>query len=162
MTDVKKIPEGYHTVTPYMVIKNAKNALTFYQNAFNAKVLMQMPGKDGLIMHAEMQVGDSKIMLTDEMPGQDAKSPESYGGSPMSLMLYVEDVDKLFKQATEAGAHVVRPVSNQFYGDRAGTLKDPFGHIWTLSTHVENVSMDEMKRRMEKMQASSSSQTSAP
>lgn len=158
MANVRPIPEGYHTVTPYMTIKNAAKALDFYKKAFNAKELFRMDDPGGKIMHAEIQIGDSKLMLSDEMPEWNTKSPESYGGSPMSLMLYVEDVDSLFKQAMNAGATEVKAVENQFYGDRSGTLKDPFGHIWTLATHVEDVPEAEMRKRMEKFKGGQSAQ----
>jgi PhnB protein len=159
MANVKSIPEGYHTVTPYMTIKNAAKALDFYKKAFNANELFRMDGPGGVvIMHAEIQIGDSRIMLSDEMPDMNVKSPESYGGSPMSLMLYVDDVDSLFKQAINNGAKEVKAVENQFYGDRSGTLKDPFGHIWTLATHVEDVSEAELKKRMEKFKGDQSAQ----
>lgn len=158
MPNVRPIPEGYHTVTPYMTIKNAAKALDFYKRAFNAKELFRMDGPGGKIMHAEIQIGDSKIMLSDEMPDMNAKSPESYGGSPMSIMLYVDDVDSLFKQALNAGGKEVMALENQFYGDRSGTLKDPFGHIWTLATHVEDVPEEELKKRVEKFRGSQSSQ----
>lgn len=156
MANVKPIPAGYHTVTPYMTIKNAAKALEFYQKAFNAKELYRLDGPDGKIMHAEIQIGDSKIMLSDEMPGWNAKGPEAYGGTPMSLMLYVDDVDSLFKQAISAGGKEVMALENQFYGDRSGTLRDPFGHVWTLATHVEDVSEMEMKKRLEKFRESKS------
>lgn len=158
MANVRPIPEGYHTVTPYMSIKNAAKALDFYKKAFNAKELFRMDGPGGKIMHAEIQIGDSKIMLSDENLEMNFKSPESFGGSPMSLMLYVDDVDSLFKQAINAGGKEVMAVENQFYGDRSGTLKDPFGHIWTLATHVEDVPEAEMKKRMEKFKGGQSAQ----
>ena len=156
MNNVKPIPDGYHTVTPYMVVKNAAKALDFYKRAFNTKKIIRMPDAKGLIMHAEIQVGDSRIMLCDEMPAMNARSPEAFGGSPMSLMIYVDDVDRIYQQAIKAGATELKPVANQFYGDRSGTVKDPFGHTWTLATHVEEVSEAEMKKRMEKVQSSQS------
>lgn len=158
MANIKKIPEGYHTVTPYMTIKNAAKALEFYKQALNAKILYSLPDPQGLIVHAEIQIGDSRIMLSDEMPNWNSKGPEAYGGSPMSIMLYVEDVDALFTQAINAGGVEVRPVTNQFYGDRTGTFKDPFGHVWTLSTHVEDVPEDEIQRRMKDMPKQPSAQ----
>lgn len=145
---VKPIPEGYHSVTPYLIVSNAGRALEFYKNAFGAKELMRMEQPGGRIGHAEIEIGDSRVMLADEFPEMGAKSPDSLGGSPVGLMLYVQDVDSQFKQAITAGAKEVRPVQDQFYGDRSGTLVDPFGHQWTLGTHKEDVSDEEMKRRM--------------
>jgi PhnB protein len=145
---VKAIPEGYHSVTPYLIIDGAARALDFYKQAFDAKELMRMPAPNDRIGHAEFRIGNSVIMLADEHPEMDARSPGHYGGSPVTLMVYVEDVDRQFKQAVAAGATEVRPVADQFYGDRSGTLKDPFGHSWHLSTHKEDVSPEEMTRRM--------------
>jgi PhnB protein len=145
---VKAIPEGYHSVTPYLIIDGAARALDFYKQAFDAKELMRMPAPNDRIGHAEIRIGNSVIMLADEHPEMDARSPGHYGGSPVTLMVYVEDVDRQFKQAVAAGATEVRPVADQFYGDRSGTLKDPFGHSWHLSTHKEDVSPEEMTRRM--------------
>ncbi len=146
---VKPIPEGYHTVTPYLIVKGAARALEFYEKAFNAKELFRLDGPGGTVGHAEIQLGDSRIMLADEFPDMGARGPETLGGSPVGLMIYVEDVDALFKQALAAGGKQERPVEDKFYGDRAGTLRDPFGHQWTLATHKEDVSDEEMKRRME-------------
>jgi PhnB protein len=148
---VRPIPEGYHTVTSYLIIKDAARALDFYKQAFGAVELMRMAGPDGCIGHAEIRIGDSPIMLADEFPGMGFRSPQSLGGTPVSLLLYVEDVDKRFSQAVAAGATVLRPVKDQFYGDRSGTLKDPFGHTWHLSTHKEDVSVEEIARRMAAM-----------
>lgn len=145
---VKPIPDGYHTATPYLIVSEGMRALEFYKEAFGAEELMRLPGPGGKLMHGEIRIGDSPIMLADEFPEIGARSPKSYGGSPVSLMLYVEDVDAMFARAIAAGAVEVRPVQNQFYGDRSGTLTDPFGHQWTLSTHVEDVSPEEMERRM--------------
>jgi PhnB protein len=144
---VKPIPEGYHTVTPYLIIRGAAKAIDFYKKAFGATELFRMAQPDGRIGHAELKIGDSPIMLADEHPQMGAKSPEAFGGSPVSILLYVEDVDKVFNQAVAAGAKVERPVQNQFYGDRSGGVKDPFGHSWYLSTHIEDVSHAEMERR---------------
>ncbi len=149
---VKPIPEGYHSVTPYLIIRGAAKALEFYEQAFGATELFRLESPDGRIGHAEIKIGDSPIMLADEHPEIGAKSPEAYGGSAVSLMLYVEDVDSLFAQAVEAGAIVERPLANQFYGDRTGGLKDPFGHIWYVATHIEDVSPEEMARRAEEKQ----------
>ncbi len=148
---VKPIPDGYHSVTPYLIVDDGARAIDFYKRAFGAKELMRMPAPGGKVGHAEIKIGDSVIMLADEAPEMDARSAKHYGGSPVSLMVYVEDVDKLFPQAVGAGAKEVRPVTDQFYGDRSGTVKDPFGHSWHLSTHKEDVSPEEMKKRMDAM-----------
>jgi PhnB protein len=153
-SQVKPIPEGYHTVTPYLSIQGATRALDFYKQAFGARVLVKLDGPDGKIGHAELQIGDSRIMLADEFPNMGAKSPQTLGGSPVSLLLYVEDVDTVYKQAVAAGAKEDRPVQDQFYGDRSGSVIDPFGHKWFIATHTEDVSPEEMKRRSEKMLAS--------
>src|SRR3984893_12570141 len=145
---VKPIPDGYHAVTPYLTIKEAAKAIDFYKKDFCAQELMRMPGPGGKIQHAELRISDSVIMLADEHPEIDARSPEAYGGTPVSLMVYVEDVDAVFKRAVLAGAKELRPLKNQFYGDRSGVIADPFGHKWTVSTHVEDVSPEEMKKRM--------------
>jgi PhnB protein len=142
------IPAGYHTVTPYLIVKGGAAALEFYTKAFGAQELFRMPGPDGVLAHAEMQIGDSRIMLADEFPNMGHRGPQSLGGTSVSLLLYVEDVDARFRQAIAAGAKELKPVENQFYGDRSGTLTDPFGHVWTIATHVEDVSPEEMDRRM--------------
>lgn len=144
---VKPIPEGYHTATPYLIIKGAADAIEFYKKAFGATELMRMSGPGGKIGHAEIKIGDSVIMLADEAPEMNARSPQSFGGSPISILLYVEDVDAVFNRAVAAGAKVERPVTDQFYGDRIGGLTDPFGHAWYISTHKEDVSPEEMKKR---------------
>jgi len=149
---VKAIPDGYHSVTPYLIIAGAARALDFYKRAFDAKELMRIPAPNDRIGHAEIRIGNSVIMMADEHPEIEARSPAHYGGSPVSIMVYLEDVDRQFKQAIEAGATEVRPVADQFYGDRSGTLKDPFGHSWHLSTRKEDVSVEEMNRRMAAMQ----------
>lgn len=150
-TKVKAIPDGYHSVTPYLIIDGAARAIDFYKRAFDAKELMRIPSPGNKIGHAEIKIGDSVIMLADEHPEMDARSPTHFGGSPISIMIYVEDVDKQFKQAISAGGTELRPLTDQFYGDRSGTLKDPFGHSWHLATHKEDVSMEEMNRRMAAM-----------
>ena len=150
-TKPKPIPDGYHTVTPYLILKDAAKAIDFYQKAFGAIEMVRMPGPGGKVMHAEIKIGDSPIMLADECPEMDALSPQTVGGSPIFIVLYVPDVDALSKQAVAAGAKVVRPVQNQFYGDRSGTFADPFGYRWTIGTHVEDVSPEEMQRRMASM-----------
>ena len=144
---VKPIPEGYHSVTPYLIIKGAAEAIEFYQKAFGAVELFRFPSPDGKIGHAEIKIGDSPIMLADEYPDMGYKGPQTIGGSPVSLMIYVEDVDKIFNQAVAAGATVKEALQDKFYGDRLGTLVDPFGHVWHVSTHKEDVSMEEMERR---------------
>jgi PhnB protein len=146
---VKPIPDGYHTATPYLIVKDAGRALEFYKKAFGATELMRLEGPDGKIGHAEICIGDSPIMLADEFPDMGYRSPQALGGSPISICLYVEDVDALFQQALAAGATVVRPVKDQFYGDRSGTLSDPFGHVWTIATHKEDLSPEEVRRRSE-------------
>ena len=145
---VKPIPEGYHSVTPYLVVDDAEGAIDFYTRAFGAKEKFRMPMGDR-IGHAELLIGDSHIMLADEFPDMGHRGPKALGGSPVSIMLYVEDVDTTFKQALDAGATEKRPLENQFWGDRMGTLTDPFGHVWSLATTVEEVSPEEMQRRMD-------------
>jgi PhnB protein len=150
---VKAIPEGYHSVTPYLIIKGAAAALDFYKKAFGAKELFRFPMPDGRIGHAEMKIGDSPIMLADEPQDEvhqqlGHKAPKSLGGTTVGVMLYVDDVDAIAKQAVAAGAKEVRPVTDQFYGDRSGTFLDPFGHVWTVATHKEDVSSEEMQRRL--------------
>jgi PhnB protein len=146
---VKSIPEGYSTVTPYLIVHDAAGALEFYKKAFGATELMRFGGPGGKIGHAEIQIGTSRVMLADEHPEMGALSPRTIGGSAGGLALYVEDVDARFQQAVAAGGKVLRPVADQFYGDRSGTIEDPFGHKWTLATHKEDVSPEEMHRRME-------------
>ena len=146
-TTVKPIPEGYHTATPYLIVRNAARAIEFYKKAFGATELMRMAEPSGRIGHAEIKIGDSPIMLADEVPEMGFRSPESFGGSPVSILLYVEEVDAVFNQAVAAGAKVQRPVADQFYGDRTGGVTDPFGHIWYIATHKEDVSPEEMRKR---------------
>ena len=146
---VKAIPEGYHSITPYLIIKGASDAIEFYKRAFGATEVMRMPKPDGSIGHAELSIGDSKIMLADEYPEMGYRSPLSIGGAGISIMLYIEKVDEVFKRALAAGAKELQPVKDQFYGDRSGTLQDPFGHIWTVGMHVEDVTPEEMGRRAE-------------
>ena len=145
---VQPIPPGYHSVTPYLIVDGAAQAIEFYKKAFDATELMRVPGAEGKVMHAEIKIGDSPVMLADECPDMGAKGPKAIGGSPSSLMIYVEDVDQVFRRTIEEGATEVRPLQNQFYGDRSGTLTDPFGHQWTVATHVEEVSEEELQRRM--------------
>lgn len=145
MAAVKAIPPGYHTVTPYLVISGAARAIDFYKQAFGATELFRMAGPEGKIGHAELRIGDSPIMLSDEMMGN--KSPATLGGSPVGVFLYVEDVDAVFNQAVAAGAKSDMPPANMFWGDRYGKLTDPFGHIWSIATHVEDVAPEEMEKR---------------
>lgn len=147
-TKVKPIPDGYHSITPYLIINGASNAIEFYKKAFNAIEHLRIPGPDNKVGHAEISVGNSKIMMADESAAMNAFSPTTLGNSPVTLHFYTEDVDALFAQAVAAGAKVLRPVENMFYGDRAGSIEDPFGHKWYLSTHVEEVSEEELQKRM--------------
>jgi PhnB protein len=146
---VKPIPEGYHSVTPYLIVKGAAQAIAFYEKAFGAQELYRMQGPDGRVGHAELRLGDSRIMLADEHPDVGALGPGSVGGTPVTIHLYVEDVDATVARAAAAGARITRPVADQFYGDRLGIVTDPFGHVWSIGTHVEDVSEDELRRRAE-------------
>ena len=150
MPTVKSIPDGYNSVTPYVIIDNgrASEALDFYRRAFNAKEIMRMPRPEGGIMHSEIRLGDSVVMVADESPKMQAFRPKHYGGSPISLHVYVANVDETTKQAEAAGATVIRPVAEQFYGDRTSGLQDPFGLRWHLATHVRDVSPQEMEQHM--------------
>jgi PhnB protein len=149
--NVKPIPDNYHRVTPYLVVDGAAKAIDFYKKVFGATELMRMPAPGDKIGHAEIKIGDSVVMLADAVTEMGHKSPKTLGGSPISLLVYVENVDATVSGAVAAGATVIRPVENQFYGDRMGTVTDPFGHQWYVATHVEDVSPEEMKRRMEAM-----------
>jgi PhnB protein len=146
---VKAIPEGYHSVTPYLMVEGAAAAIAFYKENFGASEVFRMPDAKGRIMHSEIRIGDSVVMLADTHPGTTCKSPRSLGGSSVGLMVYLENVDTVFARAIKAGSKSLRPVTNQFYGDRSGTLEDPFGHVWTIATHVEDVAPEELKRRAE-------------
>ena len=147
---VKPIPEGYHSITPYLIVNGAAKAIDFYQQVFGATEVMRMADpKDDKIGHAELAFGDSKIMLADEHPEMNFRGPEALGGSPVSILLYVDDVDATAKRAVAAGAQELRPVADQFYGDRMGTFRDPFGHVWSIATHIEDVSPEEMAKRAE-------------
>ena len=148
---VKKIPDGYTAVTPYLTILGAAQAIEFYKKAFGAEELMRMPMPDGRIAHAEIRIGGAIVMLHDESPEWKAFSPQTVGDTSVSIMLYVEDVDAVCKRALEAGATSTMEVADQFYGDRAGGLKDPFGHKWHVATHVEDVAPDEIRRRAARM-----------
>jgi len=143
---VQPIPKGYHSATPYLIINGAAAAIEFYKKAFGATELMRFPMGDE-IGHAEIKIGNSPIMMADEYPEMGYKGPKALGGSPVSIMLYVEDVDSVFNRAVTAGATVKEAVQDKFYGDRSGTLQDPFGHVWHIATHKEDVSVEEMQRR---------------
>lgn len=147
MNTVKPIPAGYHSVTPYLVINDAAGAIEFYKKAFGATEIMRMADPSGKVGHAEIKIGDSPIMLADEYPEMGARSVQTLGGSPISIMLYVEDVDALGAQATAAGAKLVQPIENKFYGDRSGSFEDPFGYRWHIATHIEDISTEEMHKR---------------
>jgi PhnB protein len=153
-TKTKPIPKGYHAVTPYLSVQGAADALAFYKKAFGAKEVMRMPGPGGTIGHAEIQIGDSRIMLADESPEMNFRSPRAIGGTPVTIHLYVQDVDRVAKKAVAAGAKLLRPVADQFYGDRSGSLEDPFGHVWHVATHVKDIPMKELKKRAAAMAAS--------
>lgn len=146
---IPPIPPGYHSVTPYLLVRDATRALAYYREAFGAEELMRFEGPPGRIAHAEVKIGDSHVMLANENPEEGFVGPQTLGGAGVSLMLYVQDVDATFARAVAAGATVRRPVADQFYGDRVGTLADPFGHVWSIATHREDVSVEEAKRRME-------------
>lgn len=154
---VQAIPAGYAGVTAYLIIRGAARALDYYKKAFGATEIMRFPGPGDTIAHAEIKIGDGVVMLADEAPDMGYRSPQSIGGTPVSLLFYVADVDARFAQAVKAGGKVQRAMQDQFYGDRSGTLEDPFGHIWTIATHVEDVSMEEMEKRMAAMSSEKSS-----
>jgi len=145
--EVNPIPAGYHTVTPYLTVNDAARAIDFYKRAFGAQETVRMQGPPGKIGHAEIKIGDSMIMLADEMPGSGGRSPQSLGGSTVNIFLYVKDVDSAFKQAVNAGAKVDAAPADMFWGDRFGRLTDPFGHSWSMATHKEDVAPEEMKKR---------------
>ena len=146
-----RVPHGYHSVTPYLVLDGAAKALDWYKEAFGAKEVMRLGGPDGKIGHAEIEIGDSRIMLADENPAFDAHAPGRFGGSPISIVLYVAEVDSVVAKTVAAGATLRREVEDKFYGDRMGTILDPFGHTWHISTHVEDVSPEEIERRLQEM-----------
>jgi len=145
---VRAIPAGYHSVTPYLYVNGAAEAIEFYKQAFGAVEVLRLDAPGGMIAHAEIKIGDSHVMLTDEWPQMDALGPTSRGGTTVGLCVYTEDCDAMFNRAVSAGATIVRPVQDQFYGDRAGTVKDAAGHQWTIATHIEDLSADEIKARM--------------
>lgn len=148
---VRPIPEGYHTITPYLIVKNASEALEFYKRAFNAREIFRMETPEKKIGHCEFEIGDSRIMMADEFPQMGATAPSDQPVRSFSLLIYVNNVDEVFNRAVEAGAKVLRPLQNEFYGDRMGTVQDPFGHNWHLGQQIEKVSPEEMKRRSDKM-----------
>jgi uncharacterized glyoxalase superfamily protein PhnB len=150
---VKPIPDGYHSITPFLTVRDAARAIEFYKQAFGAEERGVMKGPDGKVMHAELKIGDSIIMLSDEFPEFGALSPQSIGGTGMGLHIYVDGVDAAFDRAVKAGAKVEMPVADQFWGDRYGKLQDPFGHRWSIGTHIKDLSMDEMKRAMDEAMA---------
>jgi len=152
MADVKPIPEGYHSLTPYLIVDGGAKALDYYKQAFGATELMRME-HGGKIAHAEMKIGDSPFMLSDEHPEMGYKGPKSVGGSAVGLMIYVDDCDTIFNQAIAAGGIEKKALQDQFYGDRSGTLEDPFGHIWTVATHKEDVTQEEIDKRLAAMAA---------
>jgi PhnB protein len=148
---VKPIPDGYQGVTPYLVIKGAAAAIDYYKKALGAVEMMRMPQADGRVGHAEIKLGEAVVMLADEFPEMNIVSPTTLGNTPVGLLLYVEDADATFNKAVALGAKVEKPMADQFYGDRTGTIKDPFGHKWTIATHKEDVTPEEMNRRMAAM-----------
>jgi len=153
MSKVPHIPEGYNSITPHLIIKGAAQAIDYYKKVFGATEIMRMNGPDGKVGHAELKIGDSNIMLADENPamGQGHSSAATIGASPVSLYLYLPDVDKVVERAAAEGAKILKPVQDQFYGDRSGFIQDPFGHLWGIATHVEDVSPQEIEQRMKKM-----------
>ena len=154
MSKVNYIPKGYNTITPYLVIKGAAKAIEYYKDVFGATVLERMDHPNGQVGHAELQIGDSRIMLADENLQMGNRSAESIGASPVSLYVYIPNCDKVVEKAAAGGAKILKPVADQFYGDRSGFIQDPFGHLWGIATHKEDVSAEEMKERMKKaMQA---------
>lgn len=148
---IKSIPDGYHTVTPYLIVTNTDKAIEFYKEAFGATESMRLTSPDGKVMHAEIKIGDSPVMLCDECPDWNALSPQTIGGTAVSIMLYLEEVDTVIDRAVAAGATLTMPVADQFWGDRMGTISDPFGHKWTIATHIEDVSAEEITVRSRKL-----------
>jgi PhnB protein len=151
MNTVKPIPEGSHTVTPYLICNGAADAIAFYKKAFNATEFVRMPGPNGRVLHAEIRIGDSNVMLTDEMPERGCLSPKSLKGSPVTIHLYVENADAFVAQAVSAGATIKMPVTDMFWGDRYGQIEDPFGHQWSVATHTRDVTPEEMQKAMQQM-----------
>jgi PhnB protein len=146
---IEPVPDGYHTATPYLILKDASAGIEFYKRAFGATELMRLTDSSGKIGHAEIKIGDSVIMLADEAPDWGCRGPQSLGGTPVSIMLYVKDADTAFNRAVEAGAKALRPMEDKFYGDRAGTLEDPYGHQWHIATHTEDLSPEALRQRFE-------------
>jgi PhnB protein len=161
MAQVKPVPQGYHTATPYLTIKNAARALDFYKKAFGAQEVARMDAPDGKVAHAEIKVGDSMIMIAEETPGSGNRSPESLGGTTASIFLYVDNADAIFEKAVSAGAQVETALADMFWGDRYGKLKDPFGHSWSVATHKEDVAPAEMEKRMQDAMAKQAQRTQA-
>jgi PhnB protein len=147
---VKPIPDGYTSITPYLYIRGASEAIEFYKRSFDAQEMFRLPGPNGRIGHAELKMGNSVVMLADEHPEVGVVGPPTLGGTSVGILLYVENVDEVVARAVAGGAKIERPIQNQFYGDRSGTLVDPYGHKWTIATHVEDVPPDEMEKRMKK------------
>jgi PhnB protein len=158
-TQAKPIPKGYRSVTPYLTVNDAARAIDFYKRAFGAQEIVRMNDPDGKVGHAEIKIGDSMIMLGDEMPGGPCRAPQSLGGTTGGIFLYVDNVDAMFKQAVSAGAQAETPPADMFWGDRYGRLKDPFGHSWSVATHIEDVAPEEMSKRMKEAMAKMASQT---
>lgn len=148
---MKPIPDGYHTVTPYLITHDSAAAIEFYKEAFGATEKMRLSGPEGKVMHAEIIIGDSHVMLADEFPDMDIRGPKTLGGTPASLLIYVENVDEVFAKALAAGAVEKRPLCDQFYGDRSGVVEDPFGHQWSIATHIEDLTQEELDRRFTEM-----------
>jgi PhnB protein len=149
---VKPIPDGYHSITPYLIVKGAAAALDFYKKAFGAQELFRFPGPDGKVMHAEFKIGNSPLMMSDEWPEHGFTGPLTRGGTTVSILIYTENVDAFLDRAITAAVKVLKPLQNQFYGDRSATVADPFGHVWTVATHIEDVSSEELQKRMAAMQ----------
>jgi PhnB protein len=156
---VNPIPKGYHSVQPYLTLNDTARAIEFYKRAFGAQEVMRMDGPNGKIGHAEIKIGDSVVMLTDEMPGMGTRSPQSLGGTTSAVMIYVDNADTVFNQAVAAGAQVEMPLADMFWGDRYGRLKDPFGHSWSVATHIEDVAPAEMSKRMQEAMSKSAAQS---
>ena len=156
MANVKPIPEGYPQVIPYLCVDGADRAIQFYTAVLGARERMRMGAPGGKVGHAELVIGDSLVMLADEFPEMGVRSPKSIGGSPVTIMVYVDDVDATFERAKQAGAKELRPLEDQFYGDRTAQFEDPFGHVWSIATHVEDITPEEMQRRAAEMEAGAS------
>jgi PhnB protein len=150
---IKAIPDGYHSITPYLMMDGAAGAIAFYKEAFGATELFRMADDKGRVGHAEIRIGDSVVMLADTQPGAVCSGPRALGGSSVGLMIYLDNVDTVFARALQAGGKSLRPLANQFYGDRSGTLEDPYGHVWTIATHVEDVPPEEIERRVAAMKS---------